>query len=109
MVGLAPEIAERRTAAIATYEAAVKEAREQMAADKLAITIAHDLVFNHARNLLEQAKTDQEYLEAKAQYDEARIRPAPSYETAQAKCDKTCADAAQVLHEEIAMMFGRSL
>jgi hypothetical protein len=88
VVSLAPEIVERRDAAIAACDLAVAEATAQLAADKLAIDTAHDSVFDHARELLETAETTDQFLEAKSQYDAARVRPRPDYQEVQAKYDK---------------------
>jgi hypothetical protein len=107
MVGLAPEIAERRSAAIEAYELAVKEAREQLAHDRREIDQEFDQMFDEARARLEAAETSEQFLGAKAHYDETRARPRPTYELAQAKYDKVVAEAALVLHAEIALLFGR--
>jgi hypothetical protein len=108
VVSVAPEIVERRDAAIAVCDLAVAEAAAQLAADKLAIDTAHDSVFDHARDLLERAETDTQYLEAKRLYDAARIRPRPDYQEVQAKYDKAVAAAKETLHLEICDIWGRS-
>jgi hypothetical protein len=107
MVGLAPEIGERRSAAIDAYELAVKEAREQLAHGRQVIDLAFDFVFDEARACLGAAETSDQFLAAKAHYDETRARPRPTYELAQANYDKVVAEAALVLHTEIAFLFGR--
>ena len=72
---------------------------EQMYRDEcLATDLAHDAVFNDARDALERAAVA---------CREARARPAPDHKTELARRDQRIAEAEDVYHREMQAIFDR--